>query len=178
MSDFWWSPENVERLKELWPTGKSAEVIAKEMGASSRNSIIGKVHRLGLPLRGHSMNGGNGKRAGARSAAQLRERARAAKRFARPTVKKEYVVDLFGRSEPLPPPSETDIARVTFADFDHRKHCSFIPGDPRDQSGPLFCGAPKVPGLSYCIDHARRCFQTPAVSVRVFEPTTKELEHA
>ena len=46
-----WSDERVELLKKLWSEGQSASQIAKELGAVTRNAVIGKVHRLGLSNR-------------------------------------------------------------------------------------------------------------------------------
>ena len=43
-----WTEERVEVLKKLWAEGHSASQIAKELGAVTRNAVIGKVHRLGL----------------------------------------------------------------------------------------------------------------------------------
>jgi hypothetical protein len=44
-----WTDERVELLKKLWADGLlSASQIAAELGGISRNSVIGKVHRLGL----------------------------------------------------------------------------------------------------------------------------------
>ena len=44
-----WTPETVELLKKLWGTGKTASQIAEIIGGITRNSVIGKAHRLGLP---------------------------------------------------------------------------------------------------------------------------------
>mgnify|MGYP000603529413 CR=1 FL=1 len=43
-----WTDERVEVLKKMWVEGKTASVIAMELGGVTRNSAIGKVHRLGL----------------------------------------------------------------------------------------------------------------------------------
>lgn len=43
-----WTDERVEILKTEWATGKSASQIANILGGVTRNSVIGKVHRLGL----------------------------------------------------------------------------------------------------------------------------------
>lgn len=43
-----WTAERTELLKKLWTEGLSASQIAKQLGGLSRNSVIGKVHRLGL----------------------------------------------------------------------------------------------------------------------------------
>ena len=46
-----WTDERIERLKELWKKGMTASQIADELGAVSRNAVIGKAHRLGLQAR-------------------------------------------------------------------------------------------------------------------------------
>ena len=43
-----WTPERIEQLTKLWLEGYSATEIAKIMQLGSRNSVIGKVHRLGI----------------------------------------------------------------------------------------------------------------------------------
>lgn len=43
-----WTDKRIEILKELWAQGLSGSAIAAELGGVSRNSVIGKVHRLGL----------------------------------------------------------------------------------------------------------------------------------
>ena len=49
---FIWTEERHEELKRLYKLGLSSSQICKEMGASSRNAIIGKIHRLGLHKEG------------------------------------------------------------------------------------------------------------------------------
>jgi GcrA cell cycle regulator len=46
-----WTDERIERLKAMWAEGKTASVIAEELGGVSRNAVIGKAHRLGLDSR-------------------------------------------------------------------------------------------------------------------------------
>ena len=43
-----WNPEKIEKLKELWGSGKTASQIAEIIGGMSRNAVIGKAHRLNL----------------------------------------------------------------------------------------------------------------------------------
>lgn len=47
----YWTEERVERLKQLWGEGKSSSWIARALGGTTRNGVIGKVHRLGLAER-------------------------------------------------------------------------------------------------------------------------------
>jgi GcrA cell cycle regulator len=46
-----WTEERVEKLKELWTKGLSASQIASSLGGTTRNAVIGKVHRLNLQQR-------------------------------------------------------------------------------------------------------------------------------
>ncbi|HET8726027.1 MAG TPA: GcrA family cell cycle regulator [Alphaproteobacteria bacterium] len=43
-----WTEERIERLRQLWGSGRSASEIAEILGDVSRNAVIGKAHRLGL----------------------------------------------------------------------------------------------------------------------------------
>ena len=45
-----WTSDKIKQLKKLWTKGKSTVEIAKELGIS-KNSVIGKVHRLDLTAR-------------------------------------------------------------------------------------------------------------------------------
>ena len=45
-----WTDEMVEGLRQMWEEGLTANEIAKRLGVS-KNSIVGKVHRLGLSNR-------------------------------------------------------------------------------------------------------------------------------
>ena len=46
-----WTEERVDLLKKMWTEGQSASQIAKTLGGVTRNAVIGKVHRLGMPNR-------------------------------------------------------------------------------------------------------------------------------
>lgn len=46
-----WTDERIAALRQLWQDGRSASEIARTLGGVSRNGVIGKVHRLGLPHR-------------------------------------------------------------------------------------------------------------------------------
>ena len=43
-----WTDEAVEKLKEMWVSGKTAREISEELGGFSRNAVIGKANRMGL----------------------------------------------------------------------------------------------------------------------------------
>lgn len=46
-----WTPEREKLLTVLWTQGLSANQIAKQLGGVSRNAVIGKRIRMGLPDR-------------------------------------------------------------------------------------------------------------------------------
>ena len=43
-----WTNEKIEKLKELWGKGSTANEIAQILGGVTRNAVIGKAHRLNL----------------------------------------------------------------------------------------------------------------------------------
>lgn len=74
-----WPEDKVERLKARWAEGASATEIARELGGFTRNAIIGKVTRLGLPKRS---------RLARLAATTTNRRAQAARRPAAPRAPK------------------------------------------------------------------------------------------
>ena len=46
-----WSGKRVEMLRQLWLSGHSAAQIAEALGGTSRNAVISKAKRLGLPFK-------------------------------------------------------------------------------------------------------------------------------
>lgn len=46
-----WTEERIADLKRMWAEGWSASQIAFRLGGTTRNAVIGKVHRLGLGAR-------------------------------------------------------------------------------------------------------------------------------
>jgi GcrA cell cycle regulator len=45
-----WTPERVQRLRDLWASEARVTNIAREL-KTSRNAVVSKAHRLGLPAR-------------------------------------------------------------------------------------------------------------------------------
>lgn len=51
-----WTPAQEEKLRDLWSRGESAKAIAGKLSLPgsrviSRDMVIGKAHRMGLPAR-------------------------------------------------------------------------------------------------------------------------------
>lgn len=155
---FVWDERRIEVLRTLWPGGVSAREIADKIGAPSKNSIISKAHRIGLPP--HVNARGNGTEAfksfrGRKGGLRLKAKAMARKAVVNPDKTNEPKLEVV----PLPKP-RTDlpplVARVTFDELD-LEHCRMPVGDPR-QLGFGFCGQPKVVGKPYCSDCCQRAY--------------------
>ena len=46
-----WTPEKEEKLRQYWKKGHSGSEIARMLGNTTRNAVIGKAHRLNLQAR-------------------------------------------------------------------------------------------------------------------------------
>lgn len=151
---FTWTDEAVETLKRLWKEGLSASVIAAEMGHGlTRNSIVGKVHRLGLPSRrtvvGHFAPNGIRDVEGKARAAKARKSAKP-----KPVPKVEAPV-----FEAAPLPEEelgNDVTNLLGLMDLTAYTCRYPHGDPLSQ--PFgFCGKHTQEGSPYCAEHHAKC---------------------
>ena len=96
-----WTDERIERLKAMWAEGKTASVIAEELGGVSRNAVIGKAHRLGLDSRPSPVKPGEDKPAATSAAAPAP--ATAAERPAPSKVKeKPPIAAILETAAPMP----------------------------------------------------------------------------
>lgn len=155
-----WTDERVDALKDLWRQGYSCSMIADRLGAGlTRNAVIGKVHRMGLEGRVTSDRRMPKPRKLRRRFYDDKRRFNGRKAMPR----KPSILDLLP-STPLPPPAETDIARVNFHDLEDH-HCRWVIGEP---AHGRYCGCSKVPGLPYCDNHARRAYRAPEMRNTLF----------
>ena len=138
---FSWTPENVEKLKKLWNDGYSASKCAGMIGGCTRNSIVGKVHRLGLAGRvtaqRQSVNADRYKHA----AAMVRRNAARQARVRPPEVE----------AQPMPEIEFEDRPGVAILDLEPH-HCRWPLGELMQRSTE-FCGHPHQPGSPYCPNH-------------------------
>lgn len=149
-----WTPEREARLRELWRAGKSAGFIVTDLDCGiTRNAVIGKIGRLGLPQR--------------RTTERLRPEGRKPRKSrAKPPRTPETVRQGPGTPEPVPPVQPTPQARqtaialvpdtaVTFRDItDHQ--CHYIIGDPKGLD-TLYCGG-EIHARSLCVYHYHLCW--------------------
>jgi GcrA cell cycle regulator len=154
-----WTKERIERLKELWTEGLSASQIAAELGEGvSRNSVLGKAHRLGLA---------QGERKGASM-----PRPRNPPHSPDPAPAAEPPP----QNKPDPAPMMSDRPPAEAAELPHRDEavvprsegvtimelregvCRWPLGDPTTPEF-RYCGARAVEGLPYCAHHAQMAYQ-------------------
>lgn len=146
-----WSanPELVEQLKQLKAEGLSTALIAQRMGIG-RSAVIGKLHRLGLSgqpsqRRVHPINAARKER---------RERQEAKRAQTRLDVNELPTT-------PMPKPEPNDIPRKPNFELEPGDCRWVCIDDPAKVSAydPVYCAAPRVPGLSYCEHHAHRAYR-------------------
>ena len=182
-----WTDERVEILKQMWAEGKSASVIAKELGGVTRNAVIGKVHRLGLSNRTaapaaaakttpepEAVKPPPPREPEAKNPDPAPQAAAAPKPVEKPAnlpipPRKPIIT----AGQPLPPqPSANEIsaeALANLAEVEKRarkltlmqlteRTCKWPIGDPATEEF-WFCGLPCQPGKPYCEAHTAVAFQ-------------------
>ena len=142
--DPFWTPEKITQLTQLWAVGRTCSQIAAVIPGSTRNSIIGKVRRIGLANRAPS-----GPR---RAKGSRKPRQQTLVAILRPT------------QEPVPleepPPirlqGSTD-GLVRLVDLT-KMVCRWPVGDPRAKDFH-FCGHKPKEGAIYCPYHCSVAYQ-------------------
>ena len=136
-----WTDEKVEKLKELWTKGHTASQIAKALGDTTRNAVIGKAHRLNLEARAPSKN------SGLPSSRDNRQ----VKRSPAPTSRKaKFQSILLDKNfEPENPKSLEDLTEST---------CKWPIGHPNEEKF-YFCGRKPEGDFPYCKLHVLYAFQ-------------------
>ena len=140
-----WQPEYDDELARLWALKKSASACGAELSDKfgrifTRNAVIGRVHRLGLELRGRGSNQHTGPRPSSR-----RSRRIAKIRLVNPT----YVIVPDINDALIPFEQRKNIETIGMFD------CRWPVGDPTKPDF-FFCGAPKMQATSYCPAHYQR----------------------
>lgn len=129
-----WTQQKVAALKDMWARNFTCREIAKWLGEGfSRNAVIGKAHRLGLPSRPNPC-----RRTYTRTdPAVLAERAR------------QYALARYHERKPTP--TKAPLPRMR---LDPVKRCLNIPNDPKVDPTP--CNEPAVLDKPWCPECYRR----------------------
>jgi GcrA cell cycle regulator len=128
-----WTHERMNRLRDLWEAGTPVIEIRAEFKVS-KNTIAGKVHRLGLQPRANPVryDGVRGEEWQRHLDAAKRRETRALTAVSGPAPEAAAPPPIF--------PTRT---------------CAWPLWGDRERATQLFCGAPTLRGVSWCAEHLR-----------------------
>lgn len=167
-----WSDDRIATLKRLWDAGESASQIALEIGATSRNAVIGKIHRLGLQRSEEAQRAtvkaamdrryGTGPRVRPIRAPRAPAPPKPPKRVPAPILGIARNGSVFEKTRvekslpPIPANIWQPLAGVTPVSILDLKatHCRW-PLELQGEEYPHFCGAMAIGG-AWCPSHARK----------------------
>ena len=136
-----WTEEKVDKLRELWGKGNTANQIAQIIGGISRNAVIGKAHRLKLSgkiIKRTKTNFSNNSNFKENNNIKIRSRK----------VKfKSLLLD-----KNFEPAKNLRLEELT------ESTCKYMEGHP-NESTASFCGRKNVEKFSYCPLHIIVVFQ-------------------
>ena len=136
-----WTEEKVDKLRELWGKGNTANQIAQIIGGISRNAVIGKAHRLKLSgkiIKRTKTNFSNNSNFKENNNIQIRSR------------KVKFRSLLLDKN--FEPAKNLRLEELT------ESTCKYMEGHP-NESTASFCGRKNVEKFSYCPLHIIVVFQ-------------------
>jgi GcrA cell cycle regulator len=146
-----WPAERISELERLWATGASTAEIGRQLDVS-KNAVVGKVHRLGLPGR----------------PSPIKRESRATARAPAPQLRPEIRVPVDApvsdaMVSPIAAPkaevcAQAPVATATLPVADlYAPPCQWPFGNPGDEDFH-FCGSPSLSGRPYCSEHCARAY--------------------
>lgn len=139
-----WNAALFEQAKTLWLSGKSAGEIQRIIGAPTRSTVIGKIHRAGLS----GANRDGCIRAKDGRVMKIARAKLAPHRPKPPKLSKPAAM----KSSPLPPDPAHTLHPIELTDL-KPGHCRNPQwGHDEQPAIYLFCGATADEGSSYCSD--------------------------
>lgn len=138
-----WTDESVERLRQMWSEGLTANEIAKKLGVT-KNAIVGKVHRLCLTARP--------------SPIKSKENEALSEDIEQTGTNAAMSADLFENTSAAGKSTSTNkkIENIKLVDLDSHT-CRWPIGDPRDEDF-CFCGKKVRTGQTYCDEHSQMAY--------------------
>jgi GcrA cell cycle regulator len=142
-----WTSVIVTELTQLWSEGRSGAEIARRLNVS-RNSVIGKAHRLDLPRRPSPIRYSEGERKQQTKA--CRHNILSGELPTLPSLKTTTAILDGAPTKTLP--GQTGEGAIFKIDC-----CCWPIGDPGSNSFQ-FCERPALPGKPYCQEHVNRAY--------------------
>lgn len=153
-----WTEQMVEELRKMWKEGLTTGEIGKRLNVS-KNSIVGKVHRLGLSGRPSPIKKKD------ETEVKAAAPAKPAKPAAEPApvpAKKKPDPELKTVSTPAPKTgsfAKSGSCNVSLTELDNHT-CRWPVGDPKDDNFH-FCGKKVRIGQTYCEEHSAQAYVKP-----------------
>ena len=144
-----WTEDMIDRLKQMWKEGLTTNEIAKQLGVS-KNSIVGKVHRLNLKARPSPIKKKE-QEPNIESTPQKEEKAKA-------PIKSIKTVDIKNINIASDNCKKKDSC-LKLTELDNHT-CRWPIGDPRDDNF-CFCGKAIRSGQTYCEEHSAIAYVKP-----------------
>ena len=144
-----WTEEKVNKLKELWGSGKTANQIAEIIGGISRNAVIGKAHRLNLSSKIKTKNYSDGINNRFSQIDNFEKNNKKIKKIPKSKFKSLLIEKDFEHENPKQLEELND------------NSCKWPVGHPNESSF-YFCGRTSLKDFSYCKLHLLYAFQPKA----------------
>lgn len=144
-----WTEEMIDSLKQMWKEGLTTTEIAKRLGVS-KNSIVGKVHRLNLKARPSPI-----KKKEETVVAETTGTKEENTKQATKSIKKINISPISVSTEKVK--KESSCLKLTELD---NHTCRWPIGDPRDDNF-CFCGKAVRSGQTYCEEHSAIAYVKP-----------------
>lgn len=154
-----WTQEREDLLRKLWLQGLSASQIAYVMAGITRNAVIGKAHRMGLPKRSPATSHRPKPRIqrGKPSLALVGSKPAARDNASDVQYRKRYDLELERSAFEIEHSDVSAEDRMTLMTLTSRS-CKWPIGDPADPDFH-FCSRDADNGRSYCDFHHRLAYQ-------------------
>ncbi len=136
-----WTTEKVDKLKELWGSGKTASQIAEIIGGISRNAVIGKAHRLNLSAKIKTKNAKVNDKYKHITSSEKTYNIKGRRKF------KSLLLD-----RNFEPAKNLQLEEL------NDETCKYMEGHPNEKDSS-FCGRKSVEKFSYCPLHLMVVFQ-------------------
>lgn len=145
-----WTDEMVEDLKKMWKKGLTTNEIAKNLGVS-KNSIVGKVHRLNLTARPSPIKK---KEENVVTPEVALEPAKTENIAPKPAVATTVNAENIRKNS-----ISTNASCLKLTELDNHS-CRWPIGDPKDDNF-CFCGKKVKSGQTYCEEHSALAYVKP-----------------
>ena len=136
-----WTPEKVNKLKELWGKGSTASQIAEIIGGVSRNAVIGKAHRLNLSQK-----------------IKTKTSIQQGKTITKQNLNESKFKGKRGKFKSLILDKNFEPAKNLTLEELTEDTCKYMEGNPNEREA-RFCGRKNVEKFSYCPLHLMIVFQ-------------------